>query len=89
GDGVADPVTLDALQLEVREFARTQDDEIENLIYKQRISAEQATSLMNDLNYSVHIGTRLIHASRALFHGMSGPEMEAMGQVTLTEDELD
>lgn len=88
-DTVFDPLALDTLMLDLRNFSTAQDAEIENLIYNQRISAAQATSLMNDSSYAVQIGTHLIEAARALFHALSGPELEAVTDIALSDPELD
>ena len=88
GDDPAMILSLDSLKLEMEENDTTVNGVLESLIRDEKISAQMATSLMNDANYAYDVTKNLIRMGEALF-ATSDYEMKlAERDVALTDDEL-
>jgi phosphate:Na+ symporter len=61
---------------------------LDELIRQRRISAEQATSLMNDNVYAYRIGKNLLAVARAIFQRFEDIDEELREQVTLDAEEM-
>jgi phosphate:Na+ symporter len=61
---------------------------LDHLIREQRISVEDATSLMNDSAYAYRIARNLIAMARVTFGSLEGLDMELQDQLSLDQDEL-
>jgi phosphate:Na+ symporter len=88
GDDPTMILSLDALKLEMEENDTTVNGTLESLIRDGKISAQMATSLMNDANYAYDVTKNLIQMGEALF-ATSDFDMKLAGRdIALTDDEL-
>jgi phosphate:Na+ symporter len=81
-------LSLDAAALYLKESVREQELVLNKLIRQRRISALDATSLMNDNAYACDISANLIEMARPLFGSTSQPEHNAEQQLSLGETDL-
>lgn len=86
-----DPMTvlsLDAVKLEMEENDSTANGVLEILIRENSITAEMATSLMNDSAYAYDVAKNLIQMGETLFATGDQELKEAERSLALDEDEL-
>ncbi|NNJ90083.1 MAG: Na/Pi cotransporter family protein [Gammaproteobacteria bacterium] len=88
GDDPAMILSLDALKLEMEENDTTLNGMLESLIRDGKISAQMATSLMNDANYAYDVTKNLIQMGEALFATSDFDMKLAERDIALTDDEL-
>lgn len=81
-------LSLDNLKLEMEENDTTVNGMLESLIRDEKISAQMATSLMNDANYAYDVTKNLIRMGEALFATSDYDMKLAERDVALTDDEL-
>ena len=91
-DNQDDPTTvlsLDAIKLEMEEDDSTANGVLEILIRENSITAEMATSLMNDSAYAYDVAKNLIQMGETLFATGDQALKEAERSIALDEDELE
>ena len=74
----ADVLSLDAIKLEMEENDIILNGDLDQLIREGRITAEMATSLMNDSGYSQHIARNLIDMGSSLFASHENNQVSQM-----------
>ena len=88
GDDPATILSLDNLKLEMEENDTTVNGMLESLIRDEKISAQMATSLMNDANYAYDVTKNLIQMGEVLFATSDLDMKLAERDIALTDDEL-
>mgnify|MGYP001814818347 CR=1 FL=1 len=88
GDDPAMILSLDNLKLEMEENDTTVNGMLESLIRDEKISAQMATSLMNDANYAYDVTKNLIQMGEVLFATSDLDMKLAERDIALTDDEL-
>ena len=87
-DSTESMLILDHALLEIEEDALTTSERIEPLIRNDAITAEMATSLMNDTDY-VHSACRnLISTAKTLFTGRGASTMQLDQGLALSDEEM-
>ncbi|MCP3669581.1 MAG: Na/Pi cotransporter family protein [Gammaproteobacteria bacterium] len=81
-------LSLDQLKMEISERDVISTGVLDSLIRKNHISAQMATSLMNDSAYCQNICRNLIHLGETLFAASDPDEKEAERSVALNEAEI-
>ena len=81
-------LSLDSLKLEMEENDTTVNGMLESLIRDEKISAQMATSLMNDANYAYDVTKNLIQMGEVLFATTDYDMKLAEREVALTDEEL-
>ena len=87
-----DPIailSLDTIKLDMAENDSTANGMLEELIHEDRISAQMATSLMNDSAYVRDVTKKLIQMGEILFATGDQPMKEAERAISLDKDEVD
>lgn len=91
-DNTDDPsaiLALDTLRLEMEETDATVNGALEQLIRENKITAEMATSLMNDAGYAYDVTKNLVQIGEVLY-ATSDPLMQEAGRsLSLTDDEIE
>jgi len=88
GDDPSMILSLDNLKLEMEQNDTTVNGMLESLIRDEKISAQMATSLMNDANYAYDVTKNLIRMGEALFATSDFDMKQAERDIALTDDEL-
>jgi phosphate:Na+ symporter len=81
-------LSLDHLKLEIEEKTKEFGKGLDDLIRKERIDVQTATSLMNDITYCRETCWDLVEAGSVLFSASDLDESVAMRTITLSEDEI-
>jgi len=81
-------LSLDHLKLEIEEKTRDFGKGLDDLIRKERIDVQTATSLMNDISYCRETCWDLVEAGTVLFSASGLDETVAMRSLALGEDEI-
>ena len=81
-------LSLDHLKLEIEEKTKEFGKGLDDLIRKERIDVQTATSLMNDITYCRETCWDLVEAGTVLFSASDLDEAVAMRTITLSEDEI-
>jgi len=81
-------LSLDHLKLEIEEKTKEFGKGLDDLIRKERIDVQTATSLMNDITYCRQTCWDLVEAGTVLFSASDLDEAVAMRTITLSEDEI-
>jgi phosphate:Na+ symporter len=81
-------LSLDAIKLEMDENDSTANGILEVLIRENRITAQMATSLMNDTAYAYDVAKNLVQMGEALFASSDAEERELARELLLDSDEL-
>jgi phosphate:Na+ symporter len=81
-------LSLDHLKLEIEEKTKQFGKGLDDLIRKERIDVQTATSLMNDITYCRETCWDLVEAGSVLFSASDLDETVAMRTITLSEDEI-
>ncbi len=81
-------LSLDQLKMEISERDIISTGVLDSLIRENHISAQMATSLMNDSAYCQNICRNLIHLGETLFAASDPDEKEAERSVALSEVEI-
>ena len=81
-------LSLDHLKLEIEEKTREFGKGLDDLIRKECIDVQTATSLMNDISYCRETCWDLVEAGSVLFSAADLDETVAMRTITLSEDEI-
>lgn len=89
GDDSATILSLDELKVEMDESDALLDGTVDSLIRNNLISAEMATSLMNDSGYADNVMSKLINMGQVLFSTGDINIREAERSLSLEEDEID
>ncbi|MCG8489201.1 MAG: Na/Pi symporter [Chromatiales bacterium] len=82
-------LSLDSIQLVLEESDVIANGELDRLIRENAISAEMATSLMNDSAYAYDVAGNLIDMARVLFGPLQKELREVESELMLSEDELE
>ncbi|MEP5568317.1 MAG: Na/Pi symporter [Halioglobus sp.] len=82
-------LSLDAASLELKQSDHQLNSGLDDLIRQGEVTQTQATSLMNDGNYSRHLAESLIAMGRRLFGARKKALSEAQRQMSLADSELD
>ncbi|MBF0470929.1 MAG: Na/Pi cotransporter family protein [Gammaproteobacteria bacterium] len=82
-------LSLDAIRLEMEENDVTANGMLEELIRKERITADMATSLMNDSAYLYDVTKNLVQMGEALFASGDQGIREAERSLILDDDEME
>ncbi|MCU7842376.1 MAG: Na/Pi symporter [Candidatus Thiodiazotropha sp. (ex Monitilora ramsayi)] len=82
-------LSLDSVKLVLEENDVTANGELDRLIREDAISAEMATSLMNDSAYAYDVADNLINMARILFAPLERELREVESELVLNEDELE
>ncbi|MCG7869061.1 MAG: sodium:phosphate symporter [gamma proteobacterium symbiont of Stewartia floridana] len=82
-------LSLDSVQLVLEESDVIANGELDRLIRDDAISAEMATSLMNDSAYAYDVAGNLIDMARVLFGPMQKELRDVESELMLSEEELD
>jgi len=88
-DDVVSMLSLDAIKLEMEENDTTVNGVLEELIRQGKITAEMATSLMNDTAYSYDVAKNLVQMGEVLFATGDQAMKEAERSLSLDEDDVD
>ncbi len=88
GDDPEMILSLDSLKLEMEENDITVNGVLEALIRDSKITAEMATSLMNDSSYAYDVAKNLIQMGETLFSTGDYEMKQAERSISLTSDEL-
>jgi len=88
GDDPAMILSLDNLKLEMEENDTTVNGMLESLIRDGKVSAQMATSLMNDANYAYQVTKNLIQMGEVLFATGDYDMKLAERDIALTDEEL-
>jgi len=81
-------LSLDRFKLEIEKSTGKISNGLDELIRKNRINVQMATSLMNDITYCRDICWNLLEASSALFSESDLDEKAALRSVALDEHEI-
>jgi phosphate:Na+ symporter len=79
---------LDHLKLEIEEKTREFSQGLDELIRKERINVQTATSLMNDISYCREICWDLVEAGSVLFSASDLDATIAIRSISLGDDEI-
>lgn len=82
-------LSLDSIKLDMEENDSTANGMLEELIHKDRISPQMATSLMNDSAYVRDVTKNLIQMGEILFATGDQTMKEAERAISLDKDEVD
>lgn len=83
-----DILSLDELKLEMQVNDTMSNGTLEELIHKERITAEMATSLMNDSSYAFDVSDKLIKMGEILFAEGDLDMREAERSLALDDNEM-
>jgi len=86
--GGGDILSLDTIKLEMKLNDTTANGMLETLIHENRISAEMATSLMNDTSYAYDITKNLLQMGEVLFATGDFDMKIAERSLALDDDEM-
>lgn len=87
-DDTASLLSFDSLKLEMQVNDSTTNGKLEELIREGKLTANMATSLMNDSTYAYSIAKNLIHVGENLF-SVGDPDLKVAEQdIALTDDEV-
>lgn len=87
-DETASLLSFDSLKVEMEVNDSTTNGKLEELIREGKLTANMATSLMNDSNYAYSIAKKLIHVGETLF-SVGDPDLKETEQdIALTDDEV-
>ena len=89
GDDSATILSLDELKAETDEIGDVLDSTVDRLIRKNLITAEMATSLMNDSSYAQDVATKLVSIGEVLFSTGDINLRDAERNISLDKDEID
>ncbi|HBH35619.1 MAG TPA: hypothetical protein DDW45_04340 [Gammaproteobacteria bacterium] len=89
GDDSATVLSLDELKAEIDERDGLLDSTVDGLIRNNLITAEMATSLMNDSSYAHDVATKLVSMGEVLFSTGDINLRDAERNISLDEDEID
>lgn len=89
GDDPAMIMSLDTLKLDMVENDATANGKMENLIRTGDITAQMATSLMNDSAYAYDVAKKLIQMGEILFATGDSEMKKAERSIALTKEELE
>ncbi|MCU7828720.1 MAG: Na/Pi symporter [Candidatus Thiodiazotropha sp. (ex Myrtea sp. 'scaly one' KF741663)] len=81
-------LSLDSIQVVLEEGDVTANGELDRLIREDSISAEMATSLMNDSAYAYDVADNLIQMARILFAPSERELREVENELLLNEEEI-
>ncbi len=81
-------LSLDHLKLEIEEKTRDFGQGLDDLIRKERIDVQTATSLMNDITYCRETCWDLVEAGAVLFSTSDLDEQTAIRTIVLDEEEI-
>jgi phosphate:Na+ symporter len=84
-----DILSLDNIKLEMKLNDSTVNGTLEELIHEDRITAEMATSLMNDISYANDVTKNLVQMGEILFATGDLDMKEVERSLILDEDEMD
>ena len=84
-----DILFLDELRLELEINDKTANETLEELIHDDHITAQMATSLMNDLSYAYHVTDKLVQMGEILFAKGDLEMKEAARSLILDKDEME
>lgn len=87
-DDPAAILSLDTLKLYMKEHDTTVNGQMESLIRENKITAQMATSLMNDATYAYGIAKNLISMGEILFASGDLKMKEAQRSIALTDEEV-
>jgi phosphate:Na+ symporter len=87
--GAAAVEVLDSLRILVKSSDVLANGSLDALIRADKVTADMATSLINDSAYAGYAATHLINMAEHLFESQDPQEQEAARNVALTEDEID
>jgi phosphate:Na+ symporter len=87
-EGGGDILSLDTLKLEMKLNDTTANGSLEKLIHESRISAQMATSLMNDTSYAQDVIKNLLQMGEVLFATGDLNMKLAERSLALNEDEM-
>ncbi|MEJ2454013.1 MAG: Na/Pi symporter [Candidatus Thiodiazotropha sp.] len=82
------PLSLDAVKLAIEEDDIISNGELDRLIRDNAISAEMATSLMNDSAYAYDVADNLIQMGRVLFVSPGYEALDVESELILNEEEM-
>jgi phosphate:Na+ symporter len=82
-------LSLDAIRVEVERSDLLSSGVLDKLIRENRITAEMATSLMNDSAYVRHVANKLIDMARVLFSPRKSELSELEEELALQEHEIE
>lgn len=82
-------LSLDTIKLDMKNNDATANGNLEELIHEDRISAQMATSLMNDSTYVNDVTKNLIQMGEILFATGDQTMKEVERSLTLDDDEID
>ncbi|MCU7809986.1 MAG: Na/Pi cotransporter family protein, partial [Candidatus Thiodiazotropha sp. (ex Notomyrtea botanica)] len=82
-------LSLDSIQVVIEEGDVTANGDLDRLIREDSISAEMATSLMNDSAYAYDVADNLIQMARILFAPLERELREVENELLLNEEEID
>lgn len=80
--------SLDAVKLTIEEDDILSNGELDHLIRDNAISAEMATSLMNDSAYAYDVADNLIQMGRALFATQGQDPQDVESELLLNDEEM-
>ncbi len=82
-------LSLDHIRIEIQDMSKALDDRLEGLIRTHRITADMATSLMNDSNYAFSAANALLNTGYALYAPEKPGQREAERAIRLDREEID
>ncbi len=88
GDATA-VLSLDTIKLEMEENDSTANGILEVLIRESRITAQMATSLMNDSAYAYDVAKNLVQMGEVLFSSYDPDQREIERELALDDDETE
>ncbi|MCP4286763.1 MAG: Na/Pi cotransporter family protein [Gammaproteobacteria bacterium] len=88
GDATA-VLSLDTIKLEMEENDSTANGILEVLIRESRITAQMATSLMNDSAYAYDVAKNLVQMGEVLFSSYDPDQREIERELALDDDEAE
>jgi phosphate:Na+ symporter len=88
-EGEADILALDSIKLEMEENDIILNGNLDRLIREGKITAEMATSLMNDSSYSYDVARNLIEMGTTLFAHKNQEYRSAEQAMALSEEEIE
>lgn len=81
-------LSFDSLKLYMEINDSTRNGKLEQLIRDELLTAQMATSLMNDSNYAYSIAKKLIHVGEVLFVDSSSSMKATERVISLTDEEM-
>ncbi len=84
-----DTIPLEAVGLEIETHEKELRERVHNLIREDKITAEMATSLMNDSQYAYKVATSLVKMGLTLFTRQEQELRDSMSSILLDEDDLE